>query len=151
MLYQLNNIEQTIALAQKIAPIITSPFVITFNGGLGAGKTTIIRYILQAMGVTETIKSPTYTLVESYTYNQIELHHFDLYRFNDPDEWFDSGFDEYFNANSICFIEWPTKAPQLTIHTDWAIDITITNTQHRILNITALSPKGKICLDQLTV
>jgi len=151
MQYQLTTLEDTANLAQSIVRCITYPFVITFSGQLGAGKTALIRFILQALGVISTVKSPTYTLVESYPLGQINLHHFDLYRFADESEWLDLGFDEYFTKDAMCFIEWPSKAGRAIKHIDWHIEINITPQQDRIVSITAFTPKGQACLSQLIV
>ena len=94
--------------------------VIYLHGDLGAGKTTFTRGFIQGLGFVGKVKSPTYTLVEPYVFSSYNIYHFDLYRFTDAEEWDASGFREYFNAQSICLIEWPEKAadllPQADIH-----------------------------------
>jgi tRNA threonylcarbamoyladenosine biosynthesis protein TsaE len=65
---------------------------------------------LRALGVTDRIKSPTYSLVEPYTVSRLHLYHFDFYRLKDDAEWLSSGFREYFNAQSACIVEWPERA-----------------------------------------
>ncbi|MEO8937635.1 MAG: tRNA (adenosine(37)-N6)-threonylcarbamoyltransferase complex ATPase subunit type 1 TsaE [Burkholderiaceae bacterium] len=96
-------------------------FTIHFSGDLGAGKTTVVRALLQALGVTGRIKSPTYTLVEPYVVEipkniesrlHVKLHcyHFDFYRFEDPQEWLDAGFRDYFSDAALRLVEWPERA-----------------------------------------
>ena len=93
------------------------------HGDLGAGKTTFVRGILQGLGYTGKVKSPTYTLVEPYVISSYNIYHFDLYRFNDEEEWEAAGFREYFNDNSLCFVEWPEKAGNLLPEPDFDIKI----------------------------
>jgi tRNA threonylcarbamoyladenosine biosynthesis protein TsaE len=81
-----------------------------------------VRAMLQGLGYEGKVKSPTYTLVESYVVSHLYLYHFDFYRFLDPQEWIEAGLRDYFNAQSVCLVEWPEKAgdllpaPDLTIH-----------------------------------
>jgi len=92
------------------------------RGELGAGKTTLVRGLLHALGYRGRVKSPTYTLVEPYEDLRLNVYHFDFYRFKDRTEWLSSGFREYFNADSLCIVEWPERAgdliapPDLEIH-----------------------------------
>ena len=88
-------------------------------------------------------------MVEPYIVNDIQINHFDLYRFNDPDEWIESGFDEYFVNNCICFIEWPEKADIYLPQIDWKLQITVDN-DIRSIEINPQSDKGRQCLMQLT-
>jgi tRNA threonylcarbamoyladenosine biosynthesis protein TsaE len=96
---------------------------IALHGDLGAGKTTLVRHLLRALGVQGRIKSPTYAVVESYqTAQGWEVAHFDFYRFNDPQEWEDAGFRDIFAAPGLKLAEWPEKAagqlplPDLVLH-----------------------------------
>lgn len=145
---KLNSLDCTVRLAKLIASVIVPNFVITLSGDLGSGKTTLIRYILQSIGIIGSIKSPTYTLVEEYTHSHTKIYHFDLYRFASPDEWFDSGFDEYFVQNSVCFIEWAEKASGLIPVIDWQIKLNVTD-EVREVEIISKSDKGDACLKQL--
>jgi len=96
--------------------------VLHLRGELGAGKTTVVRGLLRALGYPGRVKSPTYTLVEPYSLLRLHLYHFDFYRFKDRSEWLSSGFREYFNPESLCIVEWPERAgdllapPDLEIH-----------------------------------
>jgi len=84
--------------------------LIAFSGDMGAGKTTFIQALCWAMGVSQDVNSPTFSLVNEYfTGNNDSVFHFDLYRIEDPDELFDLGYEEYFYSGKRCFIEWPEK------------------------------------------
>ncbi len=146
---KLSNIHATKEFAKLVSQSISANFVITLKGDLGAGKTTLVREILYHLGVVGSVKSPTYTLVEPYIVNDIQINHFDLYRFNDPDEWIESGFDEYFANNCICFIEWPEKALAYLPSVDWQLQI-IVEDDTRSIEINPKSDKGRQCLTQLT-
>ena len=100
----------TRALGARLARVIEPGLVLFLHGELGSGKTTLARGLLRGLGYQGRVKSPTYTLVELYTVSRLDLYHFDCYRFKDPKEWRDAGFNEYFNDASVCLVEWPEKA-----------------------------------------
>ena len=87
-----------------------SPGIITLNGDLGTGKTTIVRGALEACGITSGVRSPTYTLVEYYELESFSIAHFDLYRLGDPEELEYLGYRDYLRSDTWCFIEWPERA-----------------------------------------
>jgi tRNA threonylcarbamoyladenosine biosynthesis protein TsaE len=105
--------QATLRLGERLAAGIAPGRVLHLRGDLGSGKTTLARGLLRALGHTGRIKSPTYTLVELYSFSSLNLYHFDLYRFKDRTEWLNSGFREYFNADSACLVEWPERAGDL--------------------------------------
>ncbi len=147
--FNLESLNATENLATRIAQVIVPNFIVSLNGNLGAGKTTLTRAILRAIGVTGSIKSPTFTLVEPYQLESYTVYHFDLYRFSDPEEWFEAGFDEYFNEPQISFIEWAEKAEGLIPPIDWQINIKFLNDERRELIINALTDTGDKCLMKL--
>ncbi|GAB6008328.1 tRNA (adenosine(37)-N6)-threonylcarbamoyltransferase complex ATPase subunit type 1 TsaE [Dysgonomonas reticulitermitis] len=82
--------------------------VFAFRGEMGAGKTTFIKAICENLGVSDTINSPTFAIVNEYRSDSAELiYHFDFYRINKIEEVFDFGYEDYFYSGSLCFIEWP--------------------------------------------
>ena len=83
---------------------------IALHGELGAGKTTFVRHLLRALGVSGRIKSPTYAVVEPYEVEGLHIWHFDFYRFSDPNEWEDAGFRDIFASKGLKICEWPDKA-----------------------------------------
>ena len=113
------------AFAQSLAakPGIGGAFI-TLQGPLGAGKTTLVRHLLRALGVQGRIKSPTYTVMEPYTLaTGGAAAHFDFYRFNNPREWADAGFREVFASPGLKLAEWPDKAAGALPHADLALHI----------------------------
>ncbi|MFI4918332.1 MAG: tRNA (adenosine(37)-N6)-threonylcarbamoyltransferase complex ATPase subunit type 1 TsaE [Legionellales bacterium] len=103
---------------QLMGNCLSSSLIVTFSGEIGTGKTTIIRAMLKSMGVQSSIKSPTFTLVESYLCHNRPIHHFDLYRIQYADELDYLGFRDYFSEHSICCIEWPEHAGSALPHVD---------------------------------
>ena len=138
----------TIALAQRLAARLKPGMVIYLHGDLGAGKTTLVRGVLNALGYAGRVKSPTYTLVEPYHAAGLDLRHFDLYRMHDETEWEAAGFRDEFDGHNIFFIEWPEKAQGLLPQADIEIDFKIL-TQGREAVIHANTEMGKRCLKQL--
>jgi len=105
----INSIKEIGIAAKKILNSVGSNRIVCFYGSMGAGKTTLIQEICIQMGVTDTVVSPTFALVNEYmTAAGSPVFHFDFYRINKIEEVFDFGYEEYFySAEGICFIEWP--------------------------------------------
>jgi len=138
----------TIAFAQRLAAQLKPGMVIYLHGDLGAGKTTLVRGVLNALGYAGRVKSPTYTLVEPYQSSGLDLRHFDLYRLHNEEEWEAAGFREEFDGRNIFFIEWPKKAQSLIPQADVEISFEILN-QGRKVQIYANTEMGSRCLEQL--
>jgi len=137
------------ALAKAIEPGLT----IYLHGDLGAGKTTLVRGLLHGLGYVGKVKSPTYTLVEPYEMlgthaEQLNVYHFDLYRFNDEEEWEAAGFRDYFNAQSVCLVEWPEKAEHILPVPDIGISLSIKGAG-RLIHVAALSLHGQQCIKHI--
>src|SRR6185503_13618852 len=116
----------TEALGAALAAGVTPGRVLHLRGDLGAGKTTVVRGVLRALGHEGTVKSPTYTLVEPYALSRLHLYHFDFFRLKDAAEWENSGFREYFGPQAACLVEWPERVgaalgtPDLELQLDFA-------------------------------
>ena len=121
---ELPSVADTERFAARLAMHIHPPMTITLSGDIGAGKTTLVRAMLRAMGVNARIKSPTYSLVESYDLPSQQIHHFDFYRLIDATELDAFGFRDYFQQTSICCIEWPERLPLFIDHVDLALVLT---------------------------
>jgi len=139
---QLDDEAATISLGEQLATVLLTLFL---YGELGAGKTTFARGILKGLGHHGKVRSPTYNLVEIYKLSELYLYHFDFYRFNDPLEWEEAGFREYFNQKSICLVEWPEKAGEFLQMADLKIQINYSETK-RIAELKAETGAGKQCL-----
>ena len=121
---------------------------IHLKGDLGAGKTSFARAFLRAMGVTGRIKSPTYTLLESYKVSSLYLYHFDFYRFSDTNEWQDAGFRENLLEDAIVLIEWAEKAGSSLPPPDIELSLNYASSKKK-KKIQAFSEKGQSWIKQL--
>jgi len=119
---------------------------ITLHGDLGAGKTTLVRHLLQALGVTGRVKSPTYAVVEPYELPGLNIWHFDFYRFADPREWEEAGFRDIFASSGLKLVEWPAKAAGLLPVADLDIAISADLEGARQVKLTAHTPIGAALL-----
>ncbi|MDQ9011325.1 tRNA (adenosine(37)-N6)-threonylcarbamoyltransferase complex ATPase subunit type 1 TsaE [Acinetobacter gerneri] len=119
----LSHEQDTQKLAETLAKQLNQG-VIYLIGDLGAGKTTLTRYLLQSLGHQGVVKSPTYTLVEPYKINRKEIFHFDLYRLNDPYELELMGIRDYLDIpNALFLFEWPSKGGDEIPQADYVIEI----------------------------
>jgi tRNA threonylcarbamoyladenosine biosynthesis protein TsaE len=128
--------------------------IIALQGPLGAGKTTWCRGLLRALGFQGIVKSPTYTLVESYPLDLPLgcLHHFDLYRMADPEELEYIGGRDYFDAESICVVEWPSRGEGVMPPADITINIRYRDDNQvdgRCLTVLAMTTVAERLLDRL--
>ena len=130
--------------------------LIWLHGDLGAGKTTLVRHLLRALGVQGRIKSPTYAIVEPHDVptgplfpRGLQVSHFDFYRFNDPREWEDAGFRELFAQPGLKLVEWPEKAADCLPPPDLDVTIDAMDDDQRLFHCRALSPVGLALLHSL--
>ena len=137
----------TQAFAQHLA---TRPALghamLELRGDLGSGKTTFVRHLLKALGVTGRIKSQTYAVVEPYTLADLCIWHFDFYRFNDPNEWEEAGFREIFASPGLKLVKWPEKAGPHLPQADLLLAIDVLAGDARAVALSALTPTGQALL-----
>lgn len=152
---QLDDEAATRQLGSQLAKRVAPGMRVYLHGPLGAGKTTLVRALLHALGHVGPVKSPSYALVEPYTISSLYLYHFDFYRFRDPNEWHDSGFRELFASPAICLVEWPDKARGLLPEPDLDINIEthdiVPDHEGRRAVLTAGSPLGELCVSALSL
>ena len=137
--------------AERLAgnPALRNAFV-ELRGNLGAGKTTLVRHLLRALGVQGRIKSPTYAVVEPYTLepaagsddDDFNIWHFDFYRFDDPREWADAGFRDIFASPGLKLAEWPQNAGGQLPQADLVIELAVAGDESRSVVLTAQTKVG---------
>ena len=137
--------DDTQAFAARLAaqPALRNSFI-ELHGDLGAGKTTLVRHLLRALGVQGRIKSPTYAVVEPHeTPDGLQAWHFDFYRFSDPREWEDAGFRDVFASPGLKLAEWPEKAGALLPRADLVIHIDAQTDGTRRVSLQAPTATGR--------
>lgn len=103
--YISRNEQDTIRFAKDFAKNLKRGDIIVLSGELGSGKTKFVQGVLEYFGLAEEISSPTFTIVNEYIKDDVDIYHFDVYRLADTDEFYAMGGEEYFE-NGICLIEW---------------------------------------------
>ena len=147
---QLPGEADTLDLGARLAAALRPGLLVYLSGELGAGKTTLVRGCLRALGYRGRVKSPTFTLVEVYRLSSLYLHHFDFYRFSDPREWIDAGFRDVFGGDNVCLVEWPERVGDRLPAPDVALSLAYaTSGGGRELVAEAHSRAGEQCLTAL--
>lgn len=147
----------TAALAGALAGCLGPGFVLYLSGDLGAGKTALTRALLRALGHTGRVRSPTFTLSESYNLPNFELYHFDFYRFSASDEWRDLGFDELLGGAGAAVIEWPELGGLSLPEPDVGLRLETPDApddgggSQRIARLRAGSKRGRQCLSAVAL
>ncbi len=127
------------ALAQK--PQLAHAHI-TLQGPLGAGKTTFVRHLLGALGVTGRVKSPTFAVLEPYSLPGLTISHFDFYRFTDAREWADAGFRDIFAVPGLKLCEWPQHVSGLLPVADLQLHIDVLDDDTRVVRCDAGTTLG---------
>ncbi len=135
----------TAGFGAKLAAGIGPGMRIYLRGELGSGKTTLIRGLLRALGVKDTVKSPSYALVELYVVSRLNLYHFDFYRFLDAREFEHAGLADTFRGAGVCLVEWPERAGDRLPRPDLELTLAYA-AAGREISVTAHSLAGERCL-----
>ena len=109
----MKNEDDTRRFGLELAEKLTPGSIIALIGDLGTGKTALTKYIAEGLGVTDTITSPTFTIVKEYESGRLPLYHFDVYRITDPEDMYEIGYEEYFFGNGVSVVEWADMIEEL--------------------------------------
>jgi tRNA threonylcarbamoyladenosine biosynthesis protein TsaE len=145
-----DSLAGTHAVARTLAGLARPGDVIALAGEMGAGKTAFAQGFGRALGITEPITSPTFTLVHSYDTGSVTLHHADLYRLDQLSEVADLNLDELAEMNSIVLIEWGDVAESLFVeHLEVRLEVPVDEPDHREILFSAAGPSWAVRWDRL--
>ena len=143
MKYVLNSENETQELVEKFTKEISLPLIVGLQGDLGVGKTVFVRSIIKSYNKNERVKSPTFSLVEEYQYDKIDITHIDLYRIRKNEKYY-LNISDYQNEKSLILIEWINNDKKLMNYSDIIINIAILDSKEtRIIEFSANSKNGK--------
>jgi tRNA threonylcarbamoyladenosine biosynthesis protein TsaE len=145
---QLDDESETLELGKRLASTLRPGLRIYLCGDLGAGKTTLVRGCLHALGYQGRVKSPTFSLVELYQFSSLYLYHFDFYRLKDPQEWSDAGFRDAFSGSGVCIVEWPEKAAGRLPVPDLRITLEHAGAGRKVC-ISVETEQGRLCMEEV--
>ena len=134
MKFTTDSPEETIALGREIGQHLQAGDIIAFEGSLAAGKTTLTKGIAEALGIKETITSPTFTLISEYN-GRLPLYHMDVYRLNSAEDFIEIGGEELLYGGGVCIIEWSEKIKETLPDSAITISIKSTGADSRLIDI----------------
>jgi len=132
---RIENTESLAAAAQQFVEAMGERRVFAFYGKMGAGKTTFIKAICEALGVEDVVTSPTFAIVNEYKAIRGAMYHFDFYRIKNLREAYDIGCEEYFYSGCPCFIEWPELIEELLPEDTVKVSIEVQEDGSRIVSL----------------
>lgn len=135
MIINLSDISDLPQAARQILNFAANQKVFLFFGEMGAGKTTTIKALCAELGVSKSVSSPTFALINEYEYPGGLIYHFDCYRLKNPVEALDFGIEEYLSSGDYCFIEWPEKIAGLWPDSYVAVSISAITDQQRQIHL----------------
>ncbi|MDB5240023.1 MAG: tRNA threonylcarbamoyladenosine biosynthesis protein TsaE [Spirosoma sp.] len=135
-----HQLDELDAAAHQLLAEGRSRTVWLFEGGMGVGKTTLIKSLCRALGVVSMVQSPTFSIVNEYvTHEGKAIYHFDCYRLRNEAEALDIGMEEYFDSGNYCFIEWPERIATLWPAMYYLIRLTIGPDDRRMVETALIS------------
>jgi len=149
----ITKLEQTDCFAKILANYIQSSDelnIVYLEGNLGAGKTTLVRYVLRHMGWTGSVKSPTFSILEEYAINDHEIFHADLYRIDGENDFEMLGLEISENKKATLFIEWPNKISKFNLGNEIFLSLII-DKQERALEIRTECEEFLRCIDRVNI
>jgi len=134
MKFVAKSLQDTISFAERIASTLKRGDIVLLRGDLGAGKTTLVKFVVASLGGADLVTSPTFTLLNEYK-AKLPVYHFDMYRLKDGKEAIEAGLDEILrNNDGVCFVEWPEKVSEILPKNCKEITITTEN-QERVFEV----------------
>lgn len=134
----INSTAELHTVAQQLLTFAKGYRFFIFEGEMAAGKTTFIKAFCEALGVSEVVSSPTFSIVNEYEAAETLIYHFDFYRLKNLQEAYDIGYEDYFYSNAICLVEWPTKVEELLPESYIKVEISITGENARHFSFTKI-------------
>lgn len=136
-----NSPEETKLLGEKLAALLMAGDLICLNGDLGAGKTAFSQGVAKGLGISNTVTSPTFTLINEYE-GRLPLYHFDVYRLSGPEDMEDLGYEDYFYGQGVCLVEWAERVKEVLPRERLNINLFRDSTAESVRNL-YFEPMGK--------
>lgn len=130
--------QETRVLGRRLAETLLPGDVLLLWGNLGAGKSELTRGIAEGLGVTATVTSPSFTILNVYDDGRVPLYHFDWYRLNSADELYEMGMDEYLGGDGVAVVEWPSQCPEAIPETHLAVKLEPMGDNEREITLTPM-------------